>query len=311
MSEQEKWYSDEIRKTFCKERYSTTSHHYFFELKEAKNGSKYIVIDQRKKVGSEFVGAKIRIFADEMLGFQRVLDKLIQASFPHQSDALDQFNQPPAITPLSPPASIPVTASCATPIITSPVELNPALMQPGLLEKAKARLQRLWGRTQSKMAPLELQPMFFEKLITTNNWQEFEEYTYYLLKLIGIQNVYHFLGERQAGRADGFLKTGNLAIVYDCTLRTGMLESDKQEQINNYCAQLQRGVIDLAENIKEEFYQHKKQVWIITRGTTRLIKIINAVEVKEIHIFDLIALYQERLLGNMSQQLLEMRLHNL
>jgi len=133
----------------------------------------------------------------------------------------------------------------------------------------------------------------------------------YLLKLLGIQNVHHFLGERQAGRADGFLKTGNLAILYDCTLRAGLVEVDKQEQINNYCAQLQRGVIDLAENIKEEFYQHKKQVWIISKGSTRLIKIVNTITVKEVHVADITALYQERLLGNMSQQLLETRLENL
>ena len=51
MTQQENWYYSEERKTFLKERYFTGSHNYFFELKEAKNGSKYIVVDQRKKVG--------------------------------------------------------------------------------------------------------------------------------------------------------------------------------------------------------------------------------------------------------------------
>jgi len=77
MKENENWYSSEIRPLLCKERYSTTSHHYFFELKEAKNGSKYIVIEQRRKIGNEFVGTKMRLFDNEMLEFQRILNKLI------------------------------------------------------------------------------------------------------------------------------------------------------------------------------------------------------------------------------------------
>jgi hypothetical protein len=69
--------------------------------------------------------------------------------------------------------------------------------------------------------------------------------------------------------------------------------------------------MDISENVKEELYHHKKQVWIITKGTTRLIKTINTVEVKEINVVDIIAIYQERLLGNMNQHMLEMRLQNL
>ena len=77
MTEQENWYSSEERKIFLKERYFTGSNNYFFELKEAKNGSKYIVVDQRKKVGDQFVSAKMRIFEDEMLEFERILHKFI------------------------------------------------------------------------------------------------------------------------------------------------------------------------------------------------------------------------------------------
>lgn len=307
MNEKDKWYSDEVRKTFCTDRYSTTSHHYFFELKEAKNGSKYIVISQRKKVGNEFIGTKMRIFADEMLGFQSLLDKFVRLTAQHENSTpvlpIHQISNPSFPQPIPLPTALPT--------VFNDTASMPALSQQGLFEKAKSRIQHLWGRSQPKISHAEIQPSFFEKLLVTNNWQEFEEYTYYLLKLVGIQNVYHFLGERQAGRADGFLKTGNLAIVYDCTLRSGQIDADKHEQINNYCAQLQRGVIDISESIKEEFYHHKKHVWIVTQGTTRLIKTINSVEVKEINVADLIKIYQERLLGNMSQQLLEMRLQNL
>ena len=58
MTEQEQWYTHEERKLLFKERYSTGSHHYFFELKEAKTGSKYVIISQRKKVGDKLARTK-------------------------------------------------------------------------------------------------------------------------------------------------------------------------------------------------------------------------------------------------------------
>ncbi len=296
MEENKNWYSNEIRPLLCKERYSTTSHHYFFELKEAKNGSKYIVIDQRKKIGNEFVGTKLRLFADEMLEFQRILNKLILMA------VHDVGNSAPVMS--------------VQPASSAPTEFNeghhiPVCPRAGFFEKAKSRFQRLWGNSQTQNARSDLHPGFFEKLNMTENWQEFEEYTYYLLKLAGIQTVYNFLGERQAGRADGFLKIGNLAVLYDCTLRSGQIELDKQEQIKNYCYQLQQGSIDLSDNIKEEFYHHHKQIWIITKGKSRPIKVINTIEIKEIGIADIICLYHERLTGNMNHQTIEMRLQNL
>jgi len=291
-------YSDEIRKLLCKERYSTTSHHYFFELKEAKNGSKYIVIDQRKKVGNEFVGTKMRIFADEMLEFQRIFNKFVHQAVYDSGDSL-----PPLLSPAASPPMIGFEKK-------QPADVHPFA---GLFDKAKARIQRLWNRSRPQILQdiSDLQPGFFDKLCVTENWQEFEEYTYYLLKLAGIQTVYHFLGENQAGKADGFFKIGNLAVLYDCTLRSGHVELNKQEQIKNYCYQLQQGSIDLSENIKEEFYHHHKQIWIITKGTSRQIRIINSIEIKEIGISDIICLYQERLTKNMSHQMLEMKLQNL
>jgi hypothetical protein len=90
MSQQEQWYTMEERKLLHKDRYFTTSHNYFFEVKEAKNGSPYIVIDQRKKVGDQFVSAKLRIFEDEMLEFERILHKLIHFA----------LNVPQSSTPL-------------------------------------------------------------------------------------------------------------------------------------------------------------------------------------------------------------------
>jgi hypothetical protein len=260
MSEQEPWYTLEKRKLLLKERYFTTSHNYFFEVKEAKNGSKYLVIDQRKKVGDEFVSAKLRIFEDEMLEFERVLHRLIHFA----------LNVPQPSTP------------------------------PDQHENR-----------EPEASSSDLAPSFFNKLASTNNWQEFEEHTHYLLKLLGIQTVYSFLGERQAGKADGFFKLGNLAVIYDCTLDRHNIEDSKGEQINNYCNRLKQGSIAISGKTTEEFYNHHKQVWIITQGSTRLIKLVNTIEVKEVAVQDIMSLYQERLTTPMSDQALEMRLRDL
>ena len=161
------------------------------------------------------------------------------------------------------------------------------------------------------MSQSDLVPAFFNKLSQTNNWKEFEEYTFYLLKLLGIQTAYNFLDERQAGKADGFFKLGNLAVIYDCTLDQKDFENTKSEQIVNYCNRLKQGNIEISERTTEEFYDHHKQVWIITQGKTRRVKLVSSIEVKEISVDDLMNLYQERLTTTMNDQALELRLRNL
>ena len=260
--QEEQWYSVEERKLIHKERYFTTSHNYFFEVKEAKNGSKYIIVDQRKKVGDKYVSAKIRIFEDELLEFERIFHNLIQ------------------------------------------IALKSGTPENNLINPHSESSQNI-------PAESDLVPAFFQKLSVTNNWQEFEEYTYYVLKLLGIQTIYNFLGERQAGRADGFFKLGNLAVIYDCTLDKKDVENNKSDQITNYCNRLQQGSMAISNMTTEEFHHHHKQVWIITQGNTRSIKIINGIEVKEICINDLMNLYRERLKSSMNEQLLEMSLRNL
>lgn len=47
-------------------------------------------------------------------------------------------------------------------------------------------------------------PPFFSDLLKTNNWDDFEKYTFYLLKLLGIHEIYKW--EKQKGTADGFFK---------------------------------------------------------------------------------------------------------
>ncbi|NIP23720.1 MAG: hypothetical protein GWO38_07840 [Phycisphaerae bacterium] len=260
MNEQEQWFTDEKRETLLKERYFSGTHNYFFEVKVANNGSKYIVMAQRKKVGDKFVGVKMRIFEDEMLEFQRVLNKLIRFALDDEPSGQFAINN---------------------------------------------------VRNEPKHPGSDLSPPFFDKLYSTNNWQKFEEYTYYLLKLLGIQKAYNFLEERQAGKADGFFKFGSLAVIYDCTLDGRDIEDSKREQINNYCNRLKQGSIEISSSTTEEFYTHHKQVWIVTRGTTQRIKLINNIEVKEVAVQDIMSIYQERLTMAMSDQSLETKLRHL
>ena len=258
MTEKETALSKE-RKTLRKERVATGTHNYFIEVKEASNGSRYLVIDQRRKVGDTYESAKMRIFEDELLEFQRILQKMIVAALSEEAT-----------------------------------------------EAATV------GETRSQKGnEAELYPPFFDKLLSTHDWKEFEQYTCYLLKLLGIQAAYAFLGERQAGRADGFFRFGNLAVLYDCTLDNRDIEGNKKEQIINYCNRLKQGSIELSGETTAEFHHHHKQVWVITRGVSRRIKLINDIVVKEVSVQDIVKLYQERLRNTVSDEELETRLRNL
>lgn len=260
--------NSQIRQTLYKERISTGTHNYFLEVKVAHNGSKYLVIDQRRKVGSQYEGTKMRIFEDELLEFQRILGKMAHIALNYE---------------------MPLTT-------VSPIRQETSHSADILPKKC--------GET-------ELYPGFYEKLLTTHNWEEFEQYTYYLLKLLGIQTAYKFLGERQAGKADGFFKFGNLAVLYDCTLDRDNLEEKKREQMTNYCNRLKLGSIELSGNAIEEFHHHHKQVWLITRGKTRTIKLVNDIPIKEVAVTDLMTVYQERLKYPSTNEQLEFKLRTL
>jgi hypothetical protein len=248
------------RKVLHKERVFTGTHNYFFEVKEASNSSKYLVIDQRRKVGDNYESAKMRIFEDELLEFQRILQKMIRLALSDEG------------------------------IVIAVPESKPS---------------------EPKRLDVELHPPFFDKLLSTNDWQEFERYTHYLLKLLGIQTSYTFLGERQAGRADGFFKFGSLAVMYDCTLGIRDLEENKREQIINYSNRLRQGSLELSGGKTEEFHHHHKQVWVVTRGASRRIKVINDIAIKEVAIGDLLDLYPERLKGVLNDEHLEVKLRNI
>jgi len=137
-------------------------------------------------------------------------------------------------------------------------------------------------------------PPFFYILIETRDWKIFEDYTYYLLKLIGINEIYKF--ENQKGEADGFFKIQNLAVIYDATLDVDF-EKNKKTQIENYVNQLQKNPFTIpGKNIEIPINQCTKEVWIITRGEkSKIIRIKDDIYVKEVSIYTLFDIFDLRL----------------
>jgi len=70
-------FTNEIRETIREEKVTTGSSTYWMELKKANNGALYLIISQSKKVNDNYEKIKIRIFMNEMLEFNRVLNKLV------------------------------------------------------------------------------------------------------------------------------------------------------------------------------------------------------------------------------------------
>jgi hypothetical protein len=153
----------------------------------------------------------------------------------------------------------------------------------------------------------DLDPPFFEALRKSNSWKEFEDYTFYLMKLIGINQVLKY--EEQKGQPDGFFIIKNLAVIYDCTLEKAF-EPSKEQQIKNYASVLQGGKIEFGSLVKDVSHC-TKQVWIITRGSVRTLKHIDEVHVKEVPISNILELYSIRLLQNLSEDELENKLRNI
>lgn len=89
------------------------------------------------------------------------------------------------------------------------------------------------------------------------------------------------------------------------------IDSKKKDQLINYCNRLKQGSIELAGETTEEFHNHQKQVWVITRGTSRRIKLVNDIAIKEVSIQDIIQVYHERLEKALSDEELEIKLRNI
>jgi len=79
--------------------------------------------------------------------------------------------------------------------------------------------------------------------------------------------------------------------------------------MDNFCSQLQMGSILINEqNTMQTFHECQKQVWIITRGSSRMISKHNNILVKEISVQDIMDLYLERLDSQCTTDALENKL---
>ena len=72
------------RKELFKEKVTAGSRTYFFDIKEATNGSRYLTINESKKVGDKNEYNRIFVFEDQMSafteGFKKVYNFLNEAS---------------------------------------------------------------------------------------------------------------------------------------------------------------------------------------------------------------------------------------
>ena len=120
----------------------------------------------------------------------------------------------------------------------------------------------------------------------------FEDYTNIVLKML-VTEIYPIPQQNQAGMFDGLFKIKNLEVIYDCTLSSNY-EDYKKEQIHNYATKLDQ--TSLTVNGKEISLSKNsdKQIWIITKGSTKKIKEINDIRVKEVDIHSLINVIEKK-----------------
>ncbi|MFH0888661.1 MAG: hypothetical protein V1871_05570 [Planctomycetota bacterium] len=168
-----------------------------------------------------------------------------------------------------------------------------------------------WQPSQASTEDKSFDPPFFSNLISTSHWKDFEQLTYYLLKVMGLHSVYKFPTNEQSGKSDGFFIFNNLAVIFDMTLDSNF-EKVKEIQIKNYCNQLKETDI----KYHEHFFPlagRTKQVWIITRGTkSRIIRKEDKTTIKEVVINDLTKFYRDRIADNkMDEERFEENLKNI
>ena len=149
----------------------------------------------------------------------------------------------------------------------------------------------------------------FSNIQRITNPFEFENSVFLLLRSLGIHSLYQYDSKNQAGRGDGFFIIGNLAVMYDCTLRE-QFEDFKKDQIENYVNKIDQSQISFelkkpngstyTKSVK--IAGKNRQVWIITKGKSREISDYGNVKVKEIGINDLIWLFNIRIRSSVIEE---------
>lgn len=165
------------------------------------------------------------------------------------------------------------------------------------------------NKLEIKLNLNQLEPPFFAEVVNTNSWKVFEEKGQIVLKLLGINNIHKIHHSDNKGKADGFFQFNELSVLFDFTLENDFILK-KAVQIENFRQQLLKD--DYTH--KQKLYSLKKtskQVWIITKNDSKLIRKHDGVTIKEISINSLLQLYTQRLTEEMDDEELLNRLKNL
>lgn len=136
----------------------------------------------------------------------------------------------------------------------------------------------------------------------TSSPSDFEDTIHLLIRLLGIHDAFQFDRKNQAGKADGFFILENLAVMYDCTLNTDF-KNFKSDQIENYINKLSQKA-QITFDIRKpdggsasktvQISGKKRQVWIITKGSSQELNDYDGIKVKEISIQELISVFAKR-----------------
>jgi cold shock CspA family protein len=135
---------------------------------------------------------------------------------------------------------------------------------------------------------------------------EFEDLVFLILRMLGIHKLYQYSRHNAAGRADGIFVSGNLVVIYDCTLMQDF-DIPKGDQLNNYIDQISRDSFTINKNNRHtDEIEHiikmpeNRQVWVITNDLitqrkSRVLRKVDGIWIKEVSIQSLIALFLKRL----------------
>ncbi|AFW96675.1 MULTISPECIES: cold-shock protein [Nostocales] len=200
---------------------------------------------------------------------------------------------------LSPRTNQPIHS--VTNIQTSDI-VSPINSQTSEIEKSITNLQVYNNNIFNLKELKEKICLFLGNHKTLSDPAEFEDYTFMILRLLGIHSLYQYDKKNQAGRADGFFIIGSLAVMYDCTLRN-TFEEHKKEQIENYVNKLKNSQITIDFRLTNGDVRKKTlqiqgkncQVWIITKNNTRELYDVDGIRVKEVAVQDLMNVFNKRL----------------
>lgn len=168
----------------------------------------------------------------------------------------------------------------------------------------------------------ELNKELLNKINYVEKGSEFEDFTLFVLRLLGVSELYAIPRNDAAGKPDGMFKVYNastntprLEVIYDCTLNSEW-KNKKEVQLKNYVHQICNETMQIEyvyqssnveKNIKERILLSSnadKQIWIITKNNSHTIskeqiKVKEnefSISIKEISVFDLISLAYKKYL---------------